>query len=111
MADQDFRFFYRLVRSNPPTLDDFTPNLKLGKRTPTDPERAALADGISVHATLAQARRRHRVSPMLGRDVAVLRVPTDGSVRYARTLKADGHHTLWADPATLLALVVSVEAL
>ena len=79
------------------------------KQTPTDPERAALADGLSVQATLAQARRRCRASPALGQYVAVLRVPTDGTVRYERTLKAPGHHTLWAEPAVLVALVVSVE--
>lgn len=109
MADEGYRLFYRIVRTYPPSLVDFTSNAALGKRVPTEPELAALWDGLSVQSTLAQARRRRRASPMLGDYIAVLRVPTDGSVRNERTLSADGHHTLWGDPAVLLALVVSVE--
>ena len=109
IVDQGYRLFYRIVRTNPPDLVDFTSNAALGKRVPTDPELAALWDGLSVQSTLAQARRRRRASPMLGDYIAVLRVPTDGSFRCQRTLSADGHHTIWGDPAALHALVVSVE--
>jgi hypothetical protein len=108
MTEQGFRFFYRLVKSNPPTLEDFTSNLALGKQIPADPALAELWDGLSVQSTLAQARRRGRPSPALGRFVAVLRVPTDGSIRFERT-RGEGHHTIWGDSAVLLALVVSVE--
>ncbi len=62
-----------------------------------------------MFSTLSQARRKRRTSPGLGNYIAVLRVPTDGSLRFERTLGGDGHHTLWAEPAVLLALVVSVE--
>jgi hypothetical protein len=109
VTDEGYRLFYRIVRTNPPRLIDFTSNAALGKQVPTDPELAALWDGLSVQSTRAQARRRRRASPMLGDYIAVLRVPTDGSFRYQRTLSADGRHTLWGDPAALLALVVSVE--
>lgn len=108
-TEEGYRLFYRIVRTNPPTLYDFTSNLELGREVPADPELAALWDGLSVQSTLAQARRRRRASPMLGNYIAVLRVPTDGSIRFERTLSADGHHTLWGDPAELLALVVSIE--
>lgn len=108
MIEPGFRLLHRVVKTNPATIDDFLSNQKLGKEIPADPEVAELWDGLSVQSTLAQARRRSRISPMLGRFVAVLRVPTDGSVRYERT-RGEGHHTLWGDPSVLLALVVTVE--
>jgi hypothetical protein len=98
----------RVVRTNPPTIHDCVSNLALGKEIPVDPELAELWDGLSVQSTMAQARRRSRISPMLGRFVAVLRIPTDGSVRYERT-RGEGHHTRCGEPAELPALVVSVE--
>jgi hypothetical protein len=108
VTEEGYRLFYRIVQTNPPTLIDFTSNLALGRKVPDDPEIAALWDGLSVQSTLAQARRRRTTSPMLGSYIATIRVPTDGSVRYARTLSADGHHTIWGDPALLLAMVLSV---
>jgi hypothetical protein len=109
MAEQGYRLFYRIAKSNPPTILDFTSNLSLGKKTPADPELAALWDGLSVQSTLAQARRRRRASPMLGSCIAAIRVPLDGTVRFERTLSTDGHHTLWGDPAELPTMVVSIE--
>jgi hypothetical protein len=108
VIEPGFRLLHRVVRTNPPTDDDFVSNMALGKAIPIDPELAELWDGLSVQSTLAQARRRSRISPMLGRFIAVLRVPTDGSVRYERT-RGEGHHTLWGEPAALRKLVVSVE--
>ena len=107
MSDAQFRDFHRIVRTDPPTLAAFLSNLALGKQVPADPELAKLWDGISVQSTLNQARRKRRISPALGQYVAVLRVPTDGSVRFERT-RGEGHFTLWADPADLLTMVVSV---
>lgn len=108
MIEPGYRFLYRVVRTNPPTIQDFLSNLELGRETPVDPEMAELWDGLSVQSTLAQARRRSRISPMLGRFIAAVRVPTDGSIRFERT-RGEGHHTLWGDAADLLARVVSVE--
>ena len=107
MSDAQFREFHRIVRADLPTLADFLSNLALGKEVPVDPMLAELWDGISVQSTLSQARRKRRVSPALGQYVAVLRIPTDGSVRFRRT-RGEGHFTLWADPADILAMVVSV---
>jgi hypothetical protein len=109
MLEPEYRFFYRIVRTNPPTLSDFTSNLGQGKQIPADPELAAVWDGLSVQSTLAQARRRRKTSPVLGSFIAVIRVPTDGSVRYERTLSSAGHFTIWGDSAQLSGLVVSVE--
>lgn len=109
MTEQQFRYFYRIVHRDSPDAEDFTSNLVLGKRIPDDPEQAALWDGLSVQSTLAQARRRGRASPGLGRFIAVMQVPMDGSIRFERTLNADGHHTIWGDPDELRMTVVSVE--
>ena len=110
MIEPGFRSFYRLARFATPALEDFTPAALKGGPRPSDPARLAVWDGLSVFSTLAQARRKHRVSPILGSYVAVLRVPTDGSVRFERTLGGDGHHTIWGTPASMMAMVVSVES-
>jgi hypothetical protein len=76
---------------------------------PSDPKLRDVWDGLSVYSTLSQARRKQRMSPVLGAFIAVLRIPTDGSIRFARTLGGDGHHSIWAKPADLRALVISYE--
>lgn len=110
MSEPAYRVFHRIVRTNPATLADFVSNEEKGLAPPDDPELRAVWDGLSVYSTLSQARRKRRMSPGIGVFIAVLRVPTDGSVRYERTLGGDGHHTVWGDPAALLALVAVVEA-
>lgn len=110
MTDHGYRVFYRIVRTDPPTLDDFISNFARGRPLPDDPEDIRLWDGLSVYSTAAQARRQRRRSPILGRYIAVLRVPLDGTVRIERT-RGEGHHTLWGDPDALLSLVVAVEPL
>lgn len=94
--------FYRIVRTDPPSLHDFLSAQQLGKRSPgNDPELQRLQDGLSVYATLAQARRKARASPALGSYVATLDIPDDAHVIYERTLTSSGHHTLWGDAALL----------
>jgi hypothetical protein len=110
MSDEGYRNFYRIVKTNPPSLWDMTSAKERGQSVPSNPALHAVWDGLSVYSTLSQARRKHRLSPVLGSFIAVLRIPTDGSVRYARTLGGDGHHTLWAAPAELSAFVVSIES-
>jgi hypothetical protein len=108
VADEGFRLFYRIVKTNPPTLLDFRSGKAKGEEPPDDPRLLAVFDGISVFSKLSQARRKRRRSPVLGQYVAVLRVPTDGSVRFERTFRDEGHHTIWADEALLRSFVVSV---
>ena len=98
---------HRIVQTDPPMRIDFTANVALGRGDPRDPEDARLWDGLSMYSTFNQARRKRRVSPMLGRYVAAVRVPLDGSIRIERT-RGEGHHTVWGDPDALLAMVVSV---
>jgi hypothetical protein len=103
------RTFYRVVRQNPPALDDFTSNAAKGRplRYPS-PETARLWSGISVNATEAQARRRVRQYPMLGTHIARLAIRADSHIQIERTTRIPGHYTLWGDPAELLSCVTEV---
>ena len=104
------RVFYRVVRSNPPTLVDLTSNRALGRvlRDP-NPERQRLWDGISVSATEAQARNRAIDYPAMGRWIARLEIPDGAPISAERTLpNSRGHHTLWGEPAELLRCVADV---
>lgn len=98
------RTFYRIVKTDPPNLEDFKSYRELGiLLLRTDAESRRLADGISVYATLAQARRAARSQPFLGRFIAEVVIPDDGSLTLARTGKKPGHHTIWCDPREELA--------
>ena len=86
MAEPAYRDFYRIAYTNPPGRVDFTSGKERGTAPPLNPKHLAVWDGISVYSTLNQARKKQRVSPILGAFIAVIRVPTDGSVRFERTL-------------------------
>src|SRR6476661_4656628 len=93
------RSFFRVVKSNPPTPDDFKSYHEL--RMPVlrhDPQSRRLAEGLSVYATLAQARRAARSQPFLGQFVAELIIPENAPLTFERTGKKAGHHTIWCDP-------------
>jgi hypothetical protein len=74
------------------------------------PDSHRLAEGISVNATLTQARKRARTVRSLKHYafVAELLIQDAGPVEFARTLRSPGHHTLWGSPDILLACVVLV---
>src|SRR6266852_5962577 len=97
------RTFYRIVRTARPTLRDFTSNSALGRPPPVhaDAELRRLWDGVSVQATVIQARNRARRMPVLGQHIARLDLPTDGTIKWEKTL-GPGHHTVWAEPAVLI---------
>jgi hypothetical protein len=46
--------------------------------------------------------------PALGGFIAAVDLPERGPIRYERTLRSSGHHTVWGDAALLLSRVVSV---
>jgi hypothetical protein len=98
--------FYRVVRSNPPTLDDFTSQKAKGiPMARPDPEIALLWNGISVFATETQARHQARAKPWLGGYIAELVIAEGDPITFRRTGVARGHHTLWGEPADLKARV------
>lgn len=90
-------------------MDDFQSYVALGR--PYDesvPEARRMAEGISVTATLAQARVRVRSGLVPGTYVAELIIPDGSLITAARTGRGRGHHTLWGDPTALMACVASV---
>ena len=102
------RTLYRIVRANPPIVDDFMSDAAFGEPPPPDPERARLHDGISTFNTEQQARRKAQAYPILGSYLATIVLPDDAPARVERTLGSRGHQTVWADPAYLLAHVMSI---
>jgi hypothetical protein len=100
--------FYRIVLTDPPTLYDFQSNKERGRALPTDLDERRLWEGLSVYATESQARRKARGMPALGGFIAAVDLPERGPIRYERTLRSSGHHTVWGDAALLLSRVVSV---
>ena len=102
--------FYRLVKSNPPTRQDFLSYEELGiSLAQIDPESVRLSRGISVFRTEAQARRVARRRSFRGPFfIAELRIPANTGVRIERTTRSAGHYTLWADPDMIALWVVRV---
>ncbi len=101
--------FYRIVRTDPPTVRDFMSHRALGIPLRHRTAKALrLYDAISVYRTSAQAGALATLSPHLGRFVAEIRIPEVSAFRYELDTAKNGHCTLWGEPADLLALVVSV---
>lgn len=103
--------FFRLVKMGVAVRDDLLSYVELGLPLLDDSaETRRLAEGISVNATLTQARNRARAIPSL-RDlhfVAELSIPDDAPIKIERTGRTRGHYTLWGDPDVLLGYVTSV---
>src|SRR4051812_2795209 len=103
------RVFYRLVRSTPASFVDVLSKSALGEPLRDDtPENRRLWQGISVYATEAQARRKGRASPMLGRYIARIELSDDSPILSERTTASSGHHTLWGDPSIILAAITLI---
>jgi hypothetical protein len=111
------RSLFRIVRTNPPTRDDFLSYRALGLRPPASLSVDQLRqwEGISVFATENQARRQARRYPHLGTSIAELVIVPNLGLEVRRTNpRSPGHHTLWGDPADIaraVARVVPVEDL
>lgn len=101
--------FYRIVRTNPASEDDFLSDKARGLPPRNDePLTLHVWDGISVYRTLAQAQGKARDYPFLGRFIAELNIDVDSpDIRIEKTY-GRGHHTLWGAPAVLLRAVVRV---
>jgi len=104
------RLFYRVVRNNPPTIDDFKSLAALGRSVPPNVslEVREAWQAVSVFVTREGAARQARANASRGRPlgdyIAELRIPPDAPVR-TDDPRADGHLNLWAEPAVLLAAV------
>jgi hypothetical protein len=95
---------FRVVRSDPPTIDDFRSPLERGRHRID--ERQEQASGVSVFAQLEQARRHARRYD-LGSYIAEIAVPDSMHIERTQRRTA-GHFTVWADPDALLGMVVQV---
>lgn len=99
---------YRIVWTDPPTIEDFRSNTEMGvPLRRTSPHAARLWDGISVYRTHSQARKTARkYPPWLGRGfIARVVIPANAEVRLERTLNSAGHYTMWADATAVLSWV------
>lgn len=103
--------FYRIVKGDPPTRDDFVSNQAKGRipRRILTAEELRRWDGLSVFETEAQARRQARRHPFLGRFIARLRIVEGGPIHYQRTNPDNrGHHSVWGSPDILLTCVEGI---
>lgn len=103
------RTFFRIVRSDPPTEEDFlSPQALAVPLWDPDPEKLRMAEGVSVFNTEIQARNKARAYPRKGRFLALLLIEEDGPITFERTGRDRGHHTLWGDPQEMLRRVERV---
>ena len=101
---------FRIVGTDPPQVRHFTSKLALGLvDARADAETKRLESGISTYRTVSQARRKARAFPFLGGYIARVELPGTGPFVVERTTASAGHHTVWGNPAELLAYVVAVE--
>ena len=110
VADRLSRVFYRIVQTDPPTLRDFMSYETLGVK-PRRPLSRAERDrwrGVSHYATFTAAEAAARTLPHLGRFIATVHIPADGSVRLQQTGRDPDHFTVWAGADALLGWVMSV---
>lgn len=100
------RTFYRVVKRNPPTRDNFLSCEALGIRLLRDtPEARRQARGVSVYSRMREAREKSEVSPHLGKYIATLEIPDGSAITFAQTSQNRRHFTHWGESDDLLACV------
>jgi len=103
--------FYRIVKSDPPNVQDFTSNKAQGK-APRGIERdePSIWAGLSMYDRENEARGQARRIPKLGSFLARLEITESDSIQVRQTGGNPAHHTIWGDPQQLLTCVVAVLA-
>jgi hypothetical protein len=101
LADER-QILHRIVKDGDPSEADFQPT---EPQANDSAEVKRLRAGVSMYATVAQARAKARALPWLGAWVAAVDV-TD--VPHERTTSSRGHHTVWAHPSALANRVIAV---
>jgi hypothetical protein len=101
--------FYRIVKGDPPKLEDFMSFQELGRRPrdPNDPEVRRRWDKVSVWGEARRAHQWARLHPRLGGYIARLDLP-DTSTIAVEASGPTGHYSLTATAAELRQYVTSV---
>jgi hypothetical protein len=100
------RKLYRIIRGATPTLEDFKSARDLGKPLRSQRHEREWAEGVSTFDDLAYAiERAIQNRLLLGRYVATLLVPDDGSTEIAQTTRDRHHYSIYAPAEKLLSLV------
>jgi hypothetical protein len=99
---------FRIVRSNPPAVEDFTSPMMLGK-LPQRRERQFPGEwaGLSTFNSFETVRTMARKYPDLGSWIAALQIDPQRIV--ARQTFGPGHYIVWGLPSTLLDAVVALQ--
>ena len=111
------RRLFRIVKQDPPRLQDFLSHAALGvqPRRPLSSRDLDRWRGVSIYSSRSAARGKATDSPWLGSYVAELSLPdNDARLRLEQTGRDREHYTIWAEPALLLSfvtIVTPVEAL
>ncbi len=99
--------YYRVVKTDPPTRDDFLSDEAKGRRPrPAQVRNPLLYRGISVFETVAAIEAVRERVPLLG-HVAELAIPEGAPVGDHKT-GGPGHWTLVGDPDVLLGCVTRI---
>jgi hypothetical protein len=101
--------FYRLVLTDPPTEVDFKSARELGKPLRFEAHRREWSGALSVYDAhdVAEARTR-QFGLRLGRYVAELAVPDDGTIEIRQTMSDPHRFSLYATGDAARALVTTV---
>jgi hypothetical protein len=94
---------YRIVRTNPPTDEDFKSYTALGikpRKPNPDPETLHLFDGVSVLDTPERARAYIEKGKVRGEYIARLDIPEGTSITYEGPKR--GHGNLYDAPPDVL---------
>ena len=104
--------FYRIVKTTPPTLDDFTSNAAKNRiprgREVTD---SAVHHGLSMYSRQDDAIHMAQRFPKLGDFIAEVAIPiADPDIRIRRHAinPNDSHHTVWCAPDQCLSYVFAI---
>lgn len=102
--------YYRIVKSNPPTVSDFLSQRSLGRPLRRDsPEVRRSWEGVSVYDRLEATRETARRYPRIGGFIAEVLVPNTGDVTFEQTLADPHHFDLHSEPWDMLAMVIGVQ--
>jgi hypothetical protein len=91
------RRLYCIIHGATPTLEDFKSARDLGKPLRSQRYEREWADAVSTYDDLAYAiERAIQTRLQLGRYVATLVVPDDGSVEVAQTTRDRHHYSIYS---------------